>query len=169
VVFWSVDGVGGCSDRRGLEIFFSDCSFPKSLKEPEAFAVVGMAGFSRGSRGSEFRHTSTTGAGTDRGYGLLLEPMLVSERQTFVMESIRLSVCIKKQPPRGWISDGPNTGAISLSTCSKVLQSQDIFSRGCKGGTFDPEGMTVEDMFTRLAYSKQHYFSVVNAEQKWWA
>jgi len=149
--------IGGCSGAAvGLTF---QMFFPEIVKEPEAFAVVGMAGFFAGIARAPISTIIMVRALTG-DYGLLLPTMLVST-STFVM-SHRFRLYQKQAPTR--MDSMAHRGDFIIDVL-EGLQVKDIFSRDRKV-TLIPEGMTVEDIVHRLAYSSQHYFPVVNAEQK---
>ncbi|EMI42854.1 Cl- channel voltage-gated family protein [Rhodopirellula sp. SWK7] len=149
--------IGGCSGAAvGLTF---QALFPNVVTEPEAFAVVGMAGFFSGIARAPISTIIMVRALTG-DYGLLLPTMLVST-STFVM-SHRFRLYQKQAPTR--MDSMAHRGDFIVDVL-EGLQVKDIYQRDRKV-TMIPEGMTVEDIVHRLAYSNQHYFPVVNSDQK---
>jgi CIC family chloride channel protein len=149
--------IGGCTGAAvGLTM---QTLFPDVVTEPEAFAVVGMAGFFAGIARAPISTIIMVRALTG-DYGLLLPTMLVST-STFVM-SHRFRLYQKQAATRR--DSMAHRGDFIVDVLAGILVS-DIFSRDRKI-TMIPESMTVEDIVHRLAYSNQHYFPVVDADQK---
>ncbi len=149
--------IGGCTGAAvGLTM---QTLFPDVVTEPEAFAVVGMAGFFAGIARAPISTIIMVRALTG-DYGLLLPTMLVST-STFVM-SHRFRLYQKQAATR--MDSLAHRGDFIVDVLAGMLVS-DIFSRDRKI-TMIPESMTVEDIVHRLAYSNQHYFPVVDADQK---
>lgn len=149
--------IGGCTGAAvglTLQVFFPDV-----VTEPETFAVVGMAGFFSGIARAPISTIIMVRALTG-DFGLLLPTMLVTT-STFVM-SHRFRLYRTQAPTR--MQSRAHRGDFIIDVLEGV-QVKDIFNHDRKI-TLIPEGMTVEDIVHRLAYSNQHYFPVINAEQK---
>ncbi|WP_146392240.1 chloride channel protein [Allorhodopirellula solitaria] len=149
--------IGGCTGAAvGLVL---QRFFPNLVAEPEAFAVVGMAGFFSGIARAPISTIIMVRALTG-DFGLLVPTMLVTT-STFVM-SQRFRLYQKQVPTR--MDSMAHRGDFIIDVL-EGLQVKDIFNPDRKV-TKIPEGMTVEDIVHHLAYSSQNYFPVVNADDK---
>lgn len=145
--------IGGCVGAAvglGFQQFF-----PTVVTEPEAFAVVGMAGFFAGVARAPISTILMVRALTG-DYGLLLPTMLVSTL-TFVM-SHRWRLYHKQVPTR--MESKAHRGDFIVDVL-EGLQVKDIL-RSNRNLMMVPEAMTLDEIVHCLAYNHQHYFPVVD-------
>ena len=149
--------IGGCVGA-AVGLAFHEV-WPSVVREPEAFAVVGMAGFFAGVARAPISTILMVRALTG-DYGLLLPTMLVSTL-TFVT-SHRWRLYQKQVPTR--MESKAHRGDFIVDVL-EGLQVKDIFQRD-QNIVLIPEGMTLESIVHCLAYNHQHYFPVVDDEQR---
>lgn len=147
--------IGGCTGAAIGLIFHS--IWPDIVTHPEAFAVVGMAGFFAGIARAPISTIIMVRALTG-DYGLLLPTMLVSSL-TFVL-SQRFRLYQKQAPTR--MDSLAHRGDFIIDVLDGVKVS-DVYQREQKI-TLIPEGMTLDDIVHRLADNQQHYFPVVDGD-----
>jgi CIC family chloride channel protein len=129
--------------------------WPSVVTEPEAFAVVGMAGFFAGVARAPISTIIMVRALTG-DYGLLLPTMLVSTL-TFVT-CHRWRLYHKQVPSR--MESNAHRGDFIIDVL-EGLQVSDIYRRD-QEIMLIPEGMTLEKIVHCLADNHQHYFPVVD-------
>ncbi len=150
--------IGGCLGSAVGLAFHS--VWPTVVAAPEAFAVVGMAGFFAGVARAPISTIIMVRALTG-DYGLLLPTMLVSTL-TFVMcHHWRL---YQKQVPTRMDSKA-HRGDFIIDVL-EGLHVRDIYRRDQEPMLLIPEGMTLDAIVHCLADNHQHYFPVVDAEQR---
>ncbi|MCA9137670.1 MAG: chloride channel protein, partial [Planctomycetales bacterium] len=149
--------IGGCTGAAvGLTL---QRVWPDVFTEPEAFAVVGMAGFFSGIARAPISTIIMVRALTG-DYGLLLPTMLVSTLTFVLSQHFRL---YQKQPATRMESMA-HRGDFIVDVL-EGLQVADLYQKDRKV-ILIPEGMTLDGIVHRLAYTHQHYFPVVDADQK---
>ncbi len=147
--------IGGCSGAAiGLVL---NSFFPTVVTQPEAFAVVGMAGFFAGIARAPISTIIMVRALTG-DYGLLLPTMLVSTL-TFVL-SHRFRLYQRQVPTR--MESMAHRGDFIVDVLDGVRVG-DIYQRDQKM-TLIAEGMTLDEIVHRLADDHQRYFPVVDAD-----
>jgi len=147
--------IGGCLGGAVGLAFHS--VWPTVVTEPEAFAVVGMAGFFAGVARAPISTIIMVRALTG-DYGLLLPTMLVSTLTFVTCHRWRL---YQKQVPTRMDSKA-HRGDFIIDVLEDV-QVDDIFQRD-KEILLIPEGMTLEQIVHCLASNHQHYFPVVDLD-----
>lgn len=149
--------IGGCTGAAvGLTL---QRLWPDVFTEPEAFAVVGMAGFFSGIARAPISTIIMVRALTG-DYGLLLPTMLVSTTTFVLSQHFRL---YQKQPPTRMESLA-HRGDFIVDVLEGLLVG-DLYQRNRKL-ILIPEGMTLDTIVHRLAYTHQHYFPVVDENQR---
>lgn len=149
--------IGGCTGASvGLAL---QTIWPSVFTEPEAFAVVGMAGFFSGIARAPISTIIMVRALTG-DYGLLLPTMLVSTLTFVLSKHFRL---YQKQPPTRMESMA-HRGDFIVDVL-EGLRVEDLYQKN-RRIIMIPEGMTLDEIVHRLAYTHQHYFPVVDEEQK---
>ncbi|TWU66229.1 MULTISPECIES: chloride channel protein [Crateriforma] len=149
--------IGGCTG--GAVGLVMHRWFPDVVTEPEAFAVVGMAGFFSGIARAPISTIIMVRALTG-DYGLLLPTMLVTTL-TFVI-SHRFRLYQKQAATR--MDSMAHRGDFIVDVL-EGLKVGDVYQPN-RDITLIPEGMTVDDIVHRLAYCHQHYFPVVDDQGK---
>ncbi len=148
--------IGGCTGGAvGLTL---QSFWPHLFTEPEAFAVVGMAGFFAGIARAPISTIIMVRALTG-DYGLLLPTMLVTTLTFVLSKHFRL---YRKQPPTRMESMA-HRGDFIVDIL-EGLQVGDLYQKDRKI-TLIHEGMTLDEIVHRLAYSHQHYFPVVDSKR----
>jgi CIC family chloride channel protein len=147
--------IGGCLGAAVGLAFQS--MWPTVVTSPEAFAVVGMAGFFSGVARAPISTIIMVRALTG-DYGLLLPTMLVSTLTFVACHRWRL---YQKQVPNRMDSMA-HRGDFIVDVL-EGLQVSDIYQRG-REIMLIPEGETLEDIVHCLANNHQHYFPVVDDE-----
>lgn len=149
--------IGGCVGAAvGLAF---EAIWPDVITEPETFAVVGMAGFFSGVARAPISTIIMVRALTG-DYGLLLPTMLVSTL-TFVM-CHRWRLYQSQVPTR--MDSGAHRGDFIVDVL-EGLRVNDILQRD-QEIVLVPEGMTLDEIVHCLADNHQHYFPVVNADER---
>lgn len=134
-------------------------SWPGIVQEPEAYAVVGMAGFFAGVARAPLSTIIMVRALTG-DFGLLVPTMLVTTL-TFLM-SRRWTLYRMQVPTR---LDSPAHRGDFIVDVLEGLQVADVYERERKVVTVD-EGLKLDDIVHRLADNNQHYFPVVDQDQR---
>jgi CIC family chloride channel protein len=147
--------IGGCLGAAVGLAFHS--MWPTVVTEPEAFAVVGMAGFFSGVARAPISTIIMVRALTG-DYGLLLPTMLVSTL-TFVM-CHRWRLYQKQVPNR--MDSKAHRGDFIIDVL-EGLQVSDILQRD-REIMLIPESMTLDRIVHSLADNQQHYFPVVDED-----
>ncbi|WP_146521565.1 chloride channel protein [Stieleria varia] len=149
--------IGGCTGAAvGLLL---QSVWPDLFTEPEAFAVVGMAGFFSGIARAPISTIIMVRALTG-DYGLLLPTMLVSTLTFVLSQHFRLY----QRQPRTRMESMAHRGDFIVDVL-EGLQVGDLYQRN-REIVLIPEGMTLDGIVHRLAYTHQHYFPVIDADQK---
>ncbi len=149
--------IGGCVGA-AVGLMFHEI-MPTLVPHPEAFAIVGMAGFFSGCAHAPFSTIIMVSELTG-GYGLLLPTMWVSTL-TFVMGS-PWKLYSKQVPTR---LESPAHRGDFLVDVLQGIRVKDVFSKNHKL-TLIPEAATLDEIVHLIAKTQQHYFPVVNEEQK---
>ena len=147
--------IGGCVGA-AVGLMFQSI-VPSLVTEPEAFAVVGMAGFFAGVARAPISTIIMVRALTG-DYGLLLPTMLVSTLTFFTCRRFRL---YEKQVPTRMDSMA-HRGDFIVDVL-EGLKVEDIYRHDQELVTIS-EGMTLDDIVHGLAYTRQHYFPVVDSD-----
>lgn len=147
--------IGGCIGA-AIGLTFQ-AIVPDLVSEPEAFAVVGMAGFFSGVARAPISTIIMVRALTG-DYGLLLPTMLVSTLTFFTCRRFRL---YEKQVPTRMDSRA-HRGDFIVDVL-EGLRVEDIYRKD-QHLVLISEGMTLDDIVHGLAYTNQHYFPVIDAD-----
>jgi chloride channel protein, CIC family len=149
--------IGGCVGSAVGLIFHH--YWPELVPHPEAFGLVGMAGFFSGCANAPFSTIIMVSEITG-GYGLLLPTMWVSTL-TFVMG--RPWKLYSKQVPSRM--ESPAHRGDFLVDVLEGIRVADVFHKN-DGVVMIPEGMPLEEIVHTIAETRQHYFPVVDSEGK---
>lgn len=149
--------IGGCVGAAvGLQF---QIWWPELVRQPESYAIVGMAGFFAGCAHAPFSTIIMVSEMTG-GYELLLPTMWVSTL-CFVM-SRRWRLYENQVPSR---LESPAHRGDFLVDVLEGLTVAEVFDRNRKI-TKIPEGMQLHQIVHVLANTRQHYFPVVNKEDE---
>ncbi|WP_372898807.1 chloride channel protein [Stieleria sp.] len=149
--------IGGCTGAAvGLTL---QRFWPELFSEPEAFAVVGMAGFFSGIARAPISTIIMVRALTG-DYGLLLPTMLVSTLTFMFSQHFRLY----RNQPATRMESMAHRGDFIVDVLEGLIVG-DLYQKDRKL-ILIPEGMTLDSIVHRLAYTNQDYFPVVDADQK---
>lgn len=149
--------IGGCTGAAVGLVFHR--WMPGIVPDPEAFAIVGMAGFFAGCAHAPFSTIIMVSEITG-GYGLLLPTMWVSTL-TFVMG--RPWKLYSQQVPSRL--ESPAHRGDFLVDVLEGIQVRDVYHER-KNLTLIPEGMSLDDIVHTIARTRQHYFPVVDDQGK---
>ncbi len=147
--------IGGCVGS-AVGLFFHSL-WPDVVPHPEAFGIVGMAGFFAGCAHAPFSTIIMVSEMTG-GYGLLLPTMWVSTL-CFVMGR-RWNLYSKQVPSR---LESPAHRGDFLVDILEGIRVADIYDR-TRAVTRIPEATPLEGIVHILAETQQHYFPVVDDE-----
>jgi CIC family chloride channel protein len=128
--------------------------------DAEAFAVVGMAGFFSGCAHAPFSTIIMVSELTG-GYELLLPTMWVSTL-CFIMEQ-RWQLYVKQVPSR---LDSPAHRGDFLIDVLEGIHVRDVLGPASYDVRTIPESASLRDIVHLLAETRQHYFPVVDAQNK---
>lgn len=131
--------------------------WPQAVAEPEAFAVVGMAGFFAGAARAPLSTIIMVRALTG-DFGLLVPTMLVTTL-SFVA-SHKWGLYLKQVPTR--MDSKAHRGDFIIDVL-EGLHVSDVY-RHNPNIVMINESMTLDDIVHRLATNHQHYFPVVDAQ-----
>ena len=149
--------IGGCLGA-AVGLAFQSV-WPAAVQHPEAFAVVGMAGFFAGVARAPISTIIMVRALTG-DFGLLVPTMLVCTL-TFVMS--RHWKLYRMQVPTRMDSKA-HRGDFIVDVL-EGLRVRDVYQRD-RTITLIPEAMTLDEIVHRLARNHQHYFPVVDANDR---
>jgi CIC family chloride channel protein len=149
--------IGGCLGASVGLVFQG--MWPDSVIEPEAFAVVGMAGFFAGVARAPISTIIMVRALTG-DFGLLVPTMLVSTL-TFVACS-RWKLYPMQVPTR--MDSKAHRGDFIIDVL-EGLKVRDVYRRD-RQITMIPEAMTLDEIVHHLAENHQHYFPVVDCDNR---
>jgi len=144
--------IGGCVGA-AVGLFFHDW-VPDIVPHPEAFAIVGMAGFFAVCANAPFSTIIMVSELTG-GYGLLLPTMWVSTL-TFAMGR-RWRLYQHQVPSR---LESPAHRGDFLVDVLEGIRVSDVFQQ--RNVTSIPESMSLDDIVHTIAKTRQHYFPVVD-------
>ncbi|MCA8994613.1 MAG: chloride channel protein [Planctomycetaceae bacterium] len=147
--------IGGCVGG-AVGLFFNHF-FPHIVPRPEAFAIVGMAGFFSGCAHAPFSTIIMVSEMTG-GYGLLLPTMWVSTI-TFVLGR-PWKLYIKQVRNR---LESPAHRGDFLVDVLEGMRVADVYDKSVNYKLI-PESTSLEDIVHILAETKQHYFPVVDTQ-----
>lgn len=147
--------IGGCVGA-AVGLAFQKI-WPTLVPHPEAFAIVGMAGFFAGCAHAPFSTIIMVSELTG-GYGLLLPTMWVSTL-TYVMG--RPWKLYSKQVPTRL--ESPAHRGDFLVDILEGIRVRDVFHER-KLLVHIPEAMSLDDIVHTIARTRQHYFPVVDDE-----
>ncbi len=147
--------IGGCVGA-AVGLTFQQI-WPTLVPHPEAFAIVGMAGFFAGCAHAPFSTIIMVSEMTG-GYGLLLPTMWVSTL-TYVMG--RPWKLYSKQVPTRL--ESPAHRGDFLVDILEGIRVQDVYQER-KLLVHIPEAMSLDDIVHTIARTRQHYFPVVDTE-----
>ncbi len=145
--------IGGCTGGAVGLIF--QHFWPELVPHPEAFAIVGMAGFFAGCAHAPFSTIIMVSEMTG-GYGLLLPTMWVSTL-TFVIG--RPWKLYSKQVPSRL--ESPAHRGDFLVDILEGIRVRDVYHER-KSLVLIPEAMSLDDIVHTIARTRQHYFPVVD-------
>lgn len=149
--------IGGCLGSAVGLIFQS--YWPSVVSQPEAFAVVGMAGFFSGVARAPISTIIMVRALTG-DYGLLLPTLLVSTLTFVLCHRYRL---YQKQVPNRMDSNA-HRGDFIIDVLEDLKVKDVIWNN--KKMLMVSEAETLEDIVHSLAINHQHYFPVVDNQQR---
>lgn len=149
--------IGGCAGAAFGHIAHQ--LFPSLVPYPEAYAVVGMAGFFAGIARAPISTIIMIRELTG-DFGLLVPTMLVATL-TFILSG-RWHLYRKQVPTR---MDSPAHRGDFLIDVLEGLQVEDVYQKDRNFMTIH-QGTTLDDIVHRLAETTQHYFPVVDSEGK---
>lgn len=149
--------IGGCVGG-AVGLFFHQL-WPEVVPRPEAFAIVGMAGFFSGCAHAPFSTIIMVSEMTG-GYGLLLPTMWVSTLTFALGRPWKLYV----KQVRNRLESPAHRGDFLVDVL-EGMRVEDVYDRNVNY-TLIPESMSLEDIVHLLAETKQHYFPVVDLDQK---
>ncbi|KAA5543901.1 chloride channel protein [Roseiconus nitratireducens] len=149
--------IGGCLGA-AVGLAFHEI-WPSVVAEPESFAVVGMAGFFAGVARAPISTIIMVRALTG-DFGLLVPTMLVTSL-TFVACS-RWKLYRRQVPTR--MDSRAHRGDFIVDVL-EGLKVRDVYEQGRKI-ILIPEGMTLDAIIHCLAENNQHYFPVVDAQER---
>lgn len=149
--------IGGCVGS-AVGLFFQQL-WPSVVPRPEAFGIVGMAGFFAGCAHAPFSTIIMVSEMTG-GYGLLLPTMWVSTL-TFLMGR-PWKLYTKQVPSR---LESPAHRGDFLVDVLEGIKVSDVYDK-TSNYTLIPESATLDQIVHMLAETRQHYFPVVNGEKK---
>ena len=133
---------------------------PSLVHEPEAYAVVGMAGFFAGVARAPLSTIIMVRALTG-DFGLLAPTMLVTT-MTFVMSRRWMLYETQQVPTR---LDSPAHRGDLIVDVLEGLKVEDVYERELSVQNI-PEAMTLDEIVHLLACNQQHYFPVVNRDDQ---
>ena len=149
--------IGGCLGAAvGLTI---QSVWPQGCSQPEAFAVVGMAGFFAGVARAPISTIIMVRALTG-DFGLLVPTMLVTTL-TFVA-SHKWGLYRQQVPTR--MDSKAHRGDFIVDVL-EGLQVEDVY-RHDPQIVLIPESMTLDEIVHRLAHNHQHYFPVIDSDEQ---
>nr|WP_315861449.1 chloride channel protein [Stieleria tagensis] len=149
--------IGGCLGA-SIGLFFHDL-WPTVVVEPEAYAVVGMAGFFAGVARAPISTIIMVRALTG-DFGLLVPTMLVTTL-TFVACS-RWRLYREQVPTR--MDSKAHRGDFIIDVL-EGLKVSDVYPKD-QSIVMIPEAMTLDEIVHRLAEHNQHYFPVVDQQHR---
>ena len=149
--------IGGCLGG-AVGLVFHEW-FPGLVKHPQAFAIVGMAGFFSGCARAPLSTVLMVSEMTG-GYSLLLPTLWVSTL-TFLLGR-RWTLYIKQVPTR---LDSPAHRGDFFVDVLEGIKVENVFKRAPQLKLIH-EGTTLDDIVHALAESIQRYFPVVDAHGK---
>ncbi len=149
--------IGGCAGAAFGQV--AHHFFPTLVPFPEAYAVVGMAGFFAGVARAPISTIIMVRELTG-DFGLLVPTMLVATLTFILSGQWRL---YRKQVPTRM--DSPAHRGDFLVDVLEGLQVEDVYQKNRSFMTIH-EGTTLDEIVHRLAETTQHYFPVVDADGK---
>lgn len=147
--------IGGCLGAAFGLVFHE--FWPEIVPRPEAFAIVGMAGFFSGCAHSPLSTIIMVSEMTG-GYGLLLPTMWVSTI-TFIVGRPWSLYCKQVQ---NRLASPAHRGDF-LVDILEGMRVNDIFDREAQYHLI-PESMTLDEIVHLITRSQQHFFPVVNSQ-----
>jgi chloride channel protein, CIC family len=149
--------IGGCVGGAVGQVFHQ--WMPTLVPHPQAFAIVGMAGFFSGCARAPLSTVLMVSEMTG-GYGLLLPTLWVSTL-TFLLGR-RWTLYIKQVPTR---LDSPAHRGDFFVDVLEGIRVENVYQRGPRLKLIH-EGTTLDEIVHALAESTQRYFPVVDATGK---
>lgn len=149
--------IGGCLGAATGQIFHQ--FWPEVVTQPQAFAIVGMAGFFAGCAHAPFSTIIMVSEITG-DYSLLLPTMWVS---TLCFLLCRPWTLYQKQVPTR-LESPAHRGDFFVDVL-EGLKVEDVYRRDRKL-VFIPEGMSLDAIVHQLAHTSQNYFPVVDSQGK---
>ncbi|MEZ6056487.1 MAG: chloride channel protein [Planctomycetaceae bacterium] len=150
--------IGGCIGG-AVGLWFHQW-FPGLVPHPEAFAIVGMAGFFSGCAHAPFSTIIMVSEMTG-SYELLLPTMWVSTL-CFLMGK-RWKLYQKQVPSR---LESPAHRGDFLVDVLEGMRVESVYEHSLDRIRLIPESMSLDEIVHLLAETKQHYFPVVNSEKR---
>lgn len=147
--------IGGCLGA-SFGLLFHEW-WPNIVPRPEAFAIVGMAGFFSGCAHAPLSTIIMVSEMTG-GYGLLLPTMWVSTITFVIGQPWKL---YRKQVPNR-LSSPAHRGDF-LVDILEGMRVADIFDRDPQYMLI-PESMKLDEIIYRVTVSQQHYFPVIDSQ-----
>jgi CIC family chloride channel protein len=144
--------------RRGGGLAFHEV-WPSVITRPEAFALVGMAGFFSGSAHAPFSTIIMVSEMTG-GYGLLLPTMWVSTLCFIFCKPWKL---YSKQVPSRL--ESPAHRGDFLIDVLEGIRVGDVYDPASRI-TMIPESKSLKEILQIMSETQQHYFPVIDGDQK---
>lgn len=149
--------IGGCTGG-AVGLLFHEW-WPDLVRQPEAYAIVGMAGFFAGCAHAPFSTIIMVSEMTG-GYELLLPTMWVSTLCFMMMR--RWKLYSKQVPSR---LESPAHRGDFLVDILEGLTVREVYDR-TRSILRIPESMPLHQIVHALSTTRQHYFPVVNSENE---
>lgn len=149
--------IGGCLGAAVGQLLHQ--AFPDWVPIPQTYAIVGMAGFFAGCAHAPFSTIIMVSEMTG-DYHLLMPTMWVSTL-TFLL-CRRWTLYVKQVPSR---LESPAHRGDFIVDVLEGIKVDDVYQRERKI-IFIPESMSLDDIVHTLAKSHQHYYPVVDTEER---
>ncbi|WP_240928016.1 chloride channel protein [Thalassoroseus pseudoceratinae] len=150
--------IGGCIGT-ATGMFFQQTLFPELVKNPQMYGIVGMAGFFAACAHAPISTIIMVSEMTG-DYNLLLPTMWTSTLCFLLCR--RWSLYTKQVPTR--LESPAHRGDFIVDVLEGILV-KDVYRKDRKIRLV-PEGTSLDDIVHKLATTHQHYFPVVDADEK---
>lgn len=150
--------IGGCLGA-AVGLYFKNTLFPGLVIDPQIYAIVGMAGFFAACAHAPFSTIIMVSEMTGV-YNLLLPTMWVSTLSFLLCR--RWTLYIKQVPTR--LESAAHRGDFIVDVLEGIRVG-DVYKADRKI-TLVPESMSLDDIVHTLAKTQQHYFPVIDTEER---
>jgi CIC family chloride channel protein len=150
--------IGGCTGGAVGKVFHQ--WWPEVVTRPESFALVGMAGFFAGAAHAPISTIIMVSEMTG-DYSLLLPTMLCSTLCFILCR--RWKLYTKQVPSR---LDSPAHRGDFIVDLLEGIKVQEVYRPLSNKMVLIPESMPLEGVVHKLAETQQHYFPVIDRQQK---